>query len=58
MRRNHVEGRDGGRINAALAATGCNFSLFVRSFEELFRVVLIDPLTALRDIPHGRHSGS
>jgi IS5 family transposase len=40
MRRNHLKGRDGDRINAVLAAAGYNFSLLRRWFTELFRVLL------------------
>jgi transposase, IS5 family len=35
MRRNHLKGRDGDRINAALAAAGHNFSLLLRWLEQL-----------------------
>jgi IS5 family transposase len=41
MRRNHLKGRDGDRINAVLAAAGYNFSLLLRWFEELLRVMLL-----------------
>ena len=52
MRRNYLTGRDGDRINAVLAAAGYNFSLLLRWFEELLRVLslilchalLADPL--------------
>jgi IS5 family transposase len=40
MRRNHLKGRDGDRINALLAAAGYNFSLLRRWFTELLRVLL------------------
>ena len=40
MRRNHLKGRDGDRINAVLAAAGYNFSLLRRWFAELLRVLL------------------
>jgi transposase, IS5 family len=40
MRRNHLKGRDGDRINAVLAATGSNFSLLLRWLKELLRVLL------------------
>ena len=40
MRRNYLKGRDGDRINAVLAAAGFNFSLLLRWFEELLRVLL------------------
>jgi IS5 family transposase len=41
MRRNHLKGREGDRINAVLAAAGYNFSLLRRWFKELLRVVLL-----------------
>ena len=41
MRRNHLKGREGDRINAVLAAAGYNFSLLRRWFEELLRVLLL-----------------
>jgi IS5 family transposase len=41
MRRNHLKGRDGDRINAVLAAAGYNFSLLLRWFEELLRVLFL-----------------
>jgi IS5 family transposase len=41
MGRNHLKGRDGDRINAVLAATGYNFSLLLRWFEELLRALLL-----------------
>ncbi len=41
MRRNHLKGRDGDRINALLAAAGFNFSLLLRWFEKLWRVLLL-----------------
>jgi IS5 family transposase len=41
MRRNHLKGREGDRINAVLAAAGYNFSLLRRWFEELVRVLLL-----------------
>ena len=37
--RSYLTGRDGDRINAALAAAGYNFSLLLRWFEELLRVL-------------------
>ena len=40
MRRNHLKGRDGDRINAVIAAAGYNFSLLRRWFTELLRVLL------------------
>src|SRR5262249_35034166 len=39
MGRNYLTGRDGARINAVLAAVGYNFSLLLRWFEELLRVL-------------------
>ena len=39
MRRNYLAGRDGDRINAVLAAAGYNFSLLLRWFAELLRVL-------------------
>ena len=41
MRRNHLKGRDGDRINAVLAAAGYNFSLLLRWFAELLRALLL-----------------
>jgi IS5 family transposase len=41
MRRNHLKGREGDRINAVLAAAGYNFSLLRRWFAELLRVLLL-----------------
>jgi len=41
MRRNYLKGRDGDRINAVLAAAGYNFSLLLRWFKELLRVLLL-----------------
>ena len=41
MRRNYLKGRNGDRINAVLAAAGYNFSLLLRWFEELLRVLLM-----------------
>src|SRR6478752_6545759 len=41
MRRNYLKGREGDRINAVLAAAGYNFSLLLRWFEELLRVLLL-----------------
>ena len=40
MRRNHLKGRDGDRINAVLAAAGYNFSLLRRWLAELLRGLL------------------
>ena len=39
MGRNYLTGRDGNGINAVLAAAGYNFSLLLRWFEELLRVL-------------------
>ena len=41
MRRNYLKGRDGDRINAVLAAAGYNFSLLLRWFKELLRILLL-----------------
>jgi IS5 family transposase len=41
MGRNYLKGREGDRINAVLAATGYNFSLLMRWFAELLRVLLL-----------------
>jgi transposase, IS5 family len=41
MGRNYLKGREGDRINAVLAATGYNFSLLLRWFEELLRALLL-----------------
>jgi hypothetical protein len=41
MRRNHLKGREGDRINAVLAAAGYNFSLLLRWFDELLRGLLL-----------------
>ena len=40
MRRNHLKGRDGDRINAVLAAAGYNFSLLLRWLAELLRAII------------------
>src|SRR6202021_3236346 len=41
MRRNHLKGRDGDRINAVLAAAGFNFSLLLRWFRRLLCALLL-----------------
>ena len=41
MRRDHLKGREGDRINAVLAAAGYNFSLLRRWFDQLLRVLLL-----------------
>jgi transposase, IS5 family len=41
MRRNHLKGREGDRINAVLAAAGYNFSLLLRWFRRLLRGLLL-----------------
>jgi IS5 family transposase len=41
MRRNHLKGREGDRINAVFAAAGYNFSLLLRWFEKLLRALLL-----------------
>jgi IS5 family transposase len=40
MGRNHLKGRDGGRINPVLAAAGFNFHLLLRWFERLLRALM------------------
>jgi hypothetical protein len=40
VRRNYLKGREGDRIDAVLAAAGHNFSLLLRWFEALLRVLL------------------
>ena len=41
MRRNHLKGRDGDRINAVLAAAGYNFGLLRRWFRSFLRTLLM-----------------
>ena len=41
MRRNHLKGREGDRINAVLAAAGYNFSLLLRWYRRLLRTLLL-----------------
>ena len=41
MRRKYLKGRNGDHFNAVLAAAGFNFSLLLRSFEELLRALLL-----------------
>ena len=41
MRRNHLKGREGDRINAVLAAAGYNFCLLMRWFRQFLRVILL-----------------
>jgi transposase, IS5 family len=41
MRRNHLNGREGDRINAVLAAAGYNFSLLLRWFRRLLCALLL-----------------
>jgi len=43
--------RDGDRINAVLAAAGYHFSLLLRWFEELLRVLSLIPCHALLAVP-------
>ena len=43
--RNHLKGRDGDRINAVLAAAGCNFHLLLRWLTAILRA-LIQAITA------------
>jgi transposase, IS5 family len=40
MRRNHLKGREGDRVNAVLAAAGYNFSLLLRWFRRLLRTLV------------------
>ena len=40
MRRNHLKGRVGDRINAVLAAAGYNFGLLLRRLAELLRAII------------------
>ena len=49
--RNYLTGRDGDRINAVLAAAGYNFSLLLRWFEELLRVLSLILWRALLATP-------
>ena len=51
MARNYLKGRDGDRINAVLAAAGYNFSLLLRWFEELLRVLSLILWHALLAVP-------
>jgi hypothetical protein len=51
MGRNYPTGRDGDRINAVLAAAGYNFSLLLRWFEELLRVLSLILCHALLAAP-------
>src|SRR5690242_3859636 len=51
MGRNYLAGRDGDRINAVLAAAGYNFSLLLRWFEELLRVLSLILCHALLAAP-------
>jgi len=51
MRRNYLTGRHGDRINAVLAAAGYNFSLLLRWFEELLRVLSLILCHALLAAP-------
>ena len=41
MRRNHLKGREGDRINAVLAAAGYNFSLLLRWLQDFLPVLLL-----------------
>ena len=47
----YLTGRDGDRINAVLAAAGYNFSLLLRWFEELLRVLSLILCHALLAAP-------
>ena len=51
MGRNYLTGRPGDRINAVLAAAGYNFSLLLRWFEELLRVLSLILCHALLAAP-------
>jgi Transposase DDE domain len=51
MGRNYLTGRHGDRINAVLAAAGYNFSLLLRWFEELLRVLSLILCHALLAVP-------
>ena len=51
MGHNYLTGRDGDRINAVLAAAGHNFSLLLRWFEELLRVLSLILCHALLAAP-------
>src|SRR5215475_586349 len=51
MGRNYLTGRDGDRINAVLAAAGYNFSLLLRWFGELLRVLSLILWRALLATP-------
>jgi hypothetical protein len=51
MGRNYLTGRDGDRINAVLAASGYNFGLLLRWFEELLRVLSLILCHALLAAP-------
>src|SRR5437763_1431171 len=51
MGRNYLTGRDGDRINAVLAAASYNFSLLLRWFEELLRVLSLILCHALLAAP-------
>ena len=53
MGRNYLKGRDGGRINAVLAAAGYNFSLLLRWLARLLRA-LLQPLFRAR--PHAQQA--
>ena len=48
MGRNYLKGRGGDRINAVLAAAGCNFGLLLRWLERLLRALIAALLTGLR----------
>jgi IS5 family transposase len=47
MRRNHLKGREGDRINAILAAAEYNFSLLLRWFRRFLRSLLLIVARAL-----------
>jgi hypothetical protein len=61
MRRNHLKGRQGDRINAVRVAAGYNFSLLLRWFRRLLCALLLILACALLAPPFaysalGRHS--
>ena len=58
MRRNHLKGRDGDRINAVLAAAGYNFSLLLRWFRRILRALLLILARALLGRPASPKSRS
>jgi IS5 family transposase len=64
MGRNYLRGRDGDRINAVLAAAGCNFGPLLRWLESLLRALIRMLLAAaapvqnvLKNAPHPFFTG-